>query len=629
VIEETIQTRTLPDLLPVKKRKNELAELIADFTMDYLGGVIKSLQIAPGTSAKHKQDLVDDLATALAFPGEKEFRTWFLGLPPLTQNILYRLTFDAAVSVAALEKEVQEPLAHKSGHYSSWRPEWAFNEDCKLEFLPINTHYGQAITHVPRFLRTALMPWLAPPPGMSIDECLADTVQTQETEDVPSIRGTWDNSLGIADSFPLLCDVLQDMLENLTEDERNKAIRGFKKKDLGELRASSGFLSFGLGAGLAPDSVDLVARFVLCMKNRKPQRPKDGQDEIRSLVTAFFDKESLYPKNWYASDRNYLEYNVFLDHLSKNPGYYLDNGNALPCSRKVFHEILRGVAQDGHRFDANKLAKYIKRTLQNFSFCDRDLEGTMKMKAETIEADGIIYTANYNDECRPDGILHYYLLLKPVFKAYCYLFAALGLLEITLEMPPLARKYHDKGHPISSYDSLKTIRITEFGRWCLGLTTKRPPKPAREYQAIADRELYLVTVQGNSLERRVYLDKVGQKLGENRWRISPASFIAGCDNQKYIEERIERFKALIDPDPAPHWMSLFDKVQHRAGLFDLVRTDMLVYALPPDRSLTEELLQDPQLKTIAMRAEGKLLVVPAKKQRQFFALLHEHGIAHF
>ncbi|MDR1948792.1 MAG: hypothetical protein LBQ38_05320, partial [Spirochaetaceae bacterium] len=98
---------------------------------------------------------------------------------------------------------------------------------------------------------------------------------------------------------------------------------------------------------------------------------------------------------------------------------------------------------------------------------------------------------------------------------------------------------------------------------------------------------------------------------------------------KRIEERINRFKALIDPEPAPHWEELFLLVSSRAGIFDEQRTDALVYSLPDDQALVAELLGDPQLKGIALRAEGRLLVVPAKNQRKFFALLNEHGIAFF
>jgi hypothetical protein len=127
----------------------------------------------------------------------------------------------------------------------------------------------------------------------------------------------------------------------------------------------------------------------------------------------------------------------------------------------------------------------------------------------------------------------------------------------------------------------------------------------------------------------VYLDRIGIKLGEDRWRVSPASFISGCESKKQIEDRIARFKKLIDPAPAPHWLELFDKTISRAGLFGRYRNDVLVYNLGANRKIAEELLRDSELKSIAFRAEGGMLIVPLRNQKKFLALLNEHGIASF
>jgi hypothetical protein len=378
-----------------------------------------------------------------------------------------------------------------------------------------------------------------------------------------------------------------------------------------------------------PSSIDLAARFMLCMKNFKPVRPKDAYDDIRDMVTAFFSDATLYKKYWEPPDRNHLESTVCIDHLTKSPGYYISNYDGFLPSREIFQEILLEIAKDGRRFDADKLAEHIKVTAKRFIFCGVDFEKTLKIRADLLEINGIPYSCENYEDFRAYGILRHHLMVKPLLKAYCYIFAALGLLEITQETPPLALTKGTKQLPISPYDSLKTIRVTKFGLWCLGLASEKPPLPRHEYQAIADKELLLVTVQGNSLERTVYLDRIGVKLGEDRWRVSPASFIAGCESKKQIEDRIARFKKLIDPEPAPHWLELFEKALSRTGLFGRYRNDVLVYDLPKDRKLAEELLLDPELKGIAFRAEGGMLLVPAKNQKKFLALLNEHGIASF
>jgi hypothetical protein len=434
-----------------------------------------------------------------------------------------------------------------------------------------------------------------------------------------------------------------------TPDMPYRSVRGFKKKEAEELRDSSGFKPFfnvpaqdgksqktagrpssaAKAGDTVPDSADLTARFILLMKNFIIERPKDGQDEIKSLVSAFFAEKSQYKGYVNPPDRHSLEYNLLCDHFARPSEYFLRYEGELPASRGIFRDILLFCAKNGGTFDAGKTARMIYRSTQNFNFFYEDIKRYMKFKADTIILDELNYSVEYYEDFYPVGILEYYLLTAPLFKAYCYLFAALGLLEITQTMPPLARIVKEKQRPLSPYDSLKTFRVTELGKWCLGITKSRPARPKTEYQAIADKELLLVTVQGSSLERTIYLDKIGNKLGTDRWRVSPDSFISGCVNKNQIEERIEKFKALIDPEPAPHWTALFENAVNRAGLFDQALSDMLVYRLPADRGIAEELLRDAELRSLIHRAEGGLLVVPEKNRKKFYARLNQHGIGVF
>jgi hypothetical protein len=610
-----IPARKPTDIEPLKKRQKEFAASIETIPMEFLRNVYKSL-IGKASMVK-KAELIRMLTEALIFKTENSFWQWFDNLSSLTKSVLSRLMFTDFLHVSVLERELKQTFLVKEKHYS-WQTTSRLNENLNLGFLLLDYCNGNYSLGLPVFLRRAVSPWLTPPLEADITNCVSDETGSG-----------WDNSQLIADSYPLLCDAPVQALAEISETEKTRIARGFNKKQTAELRASSGFLDFNVDHAYCPDSMDLTARFMLCMKNFKPVRPKDAYDDIRYMVTGFFSEESLYKKSWDYPDRSYLESAVCIDHLSKSPGYYLDRYEGLPPSRKTFHEILLEIAKDGRRFDADKLAEHIKVTAKRFAFSGSEFEKTLRIKASLLEVDGIAYSCDYYEDFNVYGILRYPLFVKPLFKAYCYIFAALGLLEITLKTPPLALTKASKQMPISPYDSLKTIRITKLGLWCLGLTSERPPLLRQEYQAIADKELLLVTVQGNSLERTVYLDRIGIKLGEDRWRVSPASFISGCESKRHIEDRIERFKKLIDPAPAPHWLDLFDKALSRAGLFGHYRHDVLVYSLGENRKIAEELLRDPELKRIAFRAEGGMLIVPTRNQKKFLALLNEHGIASF
>ena len=602
---------------PIPLQRRQLEKYLAELKSDELKAFYKFLY--GKTTALPKAELVRVISESLNFSTEARFGEWFNTLPELIREILCRGTFNDYVSIPVLEKEMGISLAAREKSYYSWETRWQFKPELNIGVFSIVVFYGYPFIMVPRFLREILKVWLVPPACFKLSDC-----QTAEQTE------SWNDSLSIADTLPLLSDALQSFLEGVPDINYEKLARnGFKKKEINELRASTGFLSFNMEDEYAPSAVDIAARFILCLSNFKLRRPKDGQDGIQNLVRAFFSEKTQYPKGWFFPDRAFIEYNVCIDHLSRTPGNYLENDDMLPGSRKVFGDILMYVARDGNWFDADKLAEYIRVTGKYFAFCDSYMESRLKVKAESFVFDNLTLTSDYGEEFNADGIMHYYLLERPLFKAYCYIFAALGLLEITQLTPPLVRTYRKRQYPFSVYDSLKAIRITELGRWCLGVSDKRPPKPSQEYQAIADRELLLVTVQGNSLERRVYLDRIGLRLGEDRWRISPATFISGCTNRKHIDDRIERFKSLIDPNPAPHWEQLFSKVTGRAGIFDAKRSDILIFDLPENTGIREELLRDPEFKRLVRRVEGRMLAVASRDQSKFYAMLGEHGIAHF
>ncbi|MDR3161770.1 MAG: hypothetical protein LBU28_09165 [Spirochaetaceae bacterium] len=618
MLPETVEIYSPRNLPPLKQRVQDFMPYLESLTLQELRTLYASFT-GENPPARNKHDLIIKYAEALAFPTPEAFKEWIEHLPPLARRILRWVVRDGYVPVVLIEKEAGEPVLVVDTTYA-WRKVYSLKPEFRLSFLSMQRARSVLILTILPVFRNALLPWLVPPAEPA--DCVLKTPPA----------AFWSNSLRIAESFPLLCDTLRELLPSCLSGGvlPEKLVRGgFKKREIQTLRTSSGFPAFGSAS--APDCAELAARFVLCMTNFNPRRPPEGQEALRKLTADFFNNKTLFNDFMLPPDRKYLEFNILTDHLSRTPGYYLEGANReLPLSRSVFQDILRMVARDGRWFDADILADRIRQSGMVFAFCNASLEDSLKIKADALDIGGLTYEAEeYDNDFNPTGVFRHELLVKPVFKAYCLLFAALGLLDISFKDPPLRRHYHGKALPISPYDCLGAIRITELGLWCLRFTTRLPPRPERNYQAIADRELYLVTVQGNSLERQVYLDRIGVKLGENRWRISPASFIAGCENKHQIDDRISRFKFLIDPQPAPHWEALFDKVLNRAGLFDQRRAEVLVYQLPEDRALAEELLSDPALKPIALRAEGKLLVVPAKNHRKFLAFLNDHGISHF
>jgi hypothetical protein len=617
-IPDKIETRAPAKIPDINTMKSRMFEALEKINADYIRDLLRCLfKFEEPKKRLNKGGIIEKAAEALGFQSLEIFNAWFFSLPPLIQGLLWYITFKEFAPAVQVAERYGIPLLEKAKDSYEWRQHWVFKQELKLDFFLLAVNHGSFMISVPQFLRTSLRPWLVPPQEASLEYCIGETPGAE----------AYNNSIAIAESFPLFCDKLKNILGDMAEYEREKTGQGFKKREILELQRASNFLPFPL-KDYSPNSADMAARFITLMNNYRVRRPEDGYKEIQTLVMHFFSEQTRYPKQWYSPDRNFLECTLFMDHLTKIQGYFLKDDKFPPPSRTVFNKVLLEIAKDGRSFDAEKLAEWMILNYDTFTFCARDYEESHKIKADTIELEGIFYEGDAYSEFRPKLNFRSAFICKPVFKAYLYLFASLGLLEITQKAPALKRTLKGKQYPLTLYDSLDTVRITEFGRWCLGLTAAAPAKPDQNYEAIADKELFLVTVRGNSLERRLYLDRIGQTLGEDRWRISAASFIADCTNKKEIEDRINSFKRLIDPKPAPHWETLFKQVLSRAGLFDLPLEGVQMYSLPEDRVLRDELLQDPALKPLIMRCEGNMLAVTAKNERKFFNRLAEHGIAH-
>jgi hypothetical protein len=495
-----------------------------------------------------------------------------------------------------------------------------------LDFLWTSRDFDIVSVGMPAALREALRPWFAPPPEALLDGCVLDTTGV-----------VFNNALEISGSLPLLCEALPAALAETLEEpdkeytyERYHNLRPFNKKQLNALRGRCGFKQFPPVYEKTPDPLDLAARFILCMTGLKPQRPEDGQDGLKKLVEEFFvlnkDKKDLDDNDSYKW--NYFEIHVLTAHLRKKSlswGHY----RGPPPSRQIFLKILTMIAKDGRWFSPLSLARYVLINERLFNFILPQLEDRLSIRALSVVIDGVTFKYDYGETgFSPLAAFRFDLLLRPLFNAYCYLFAALGLLEITQKKAPEpVTATGGKTKPISPYDALEAVRITDLGRWCLGLSEEQPGRLQEQYEAIADNELLLVTVRGFSFERTLYLDSIGEKLGEDRWRISPRSFISGCTGKPEIEERINKFRRLIDKNPAPHWEALFSNVLERSGFQNRI-VPAAAYYMGGSRDLFEELLNDPALSSCAMRAEGGMLLVPDKLKKKFIDLLSDHGVVY-
>ncbi|GHU49131.1 hypothetical protein FACS1894200_07410 [Spirochaetia bacterium] len=557
-------------------------------------------------------------SNALCFAEEGSFKSWFTGLSPYSQKVLYAVVFETYLPVSSLENGTSMENFFTGYDRYSWNKKVKMPSDWQLDFLEAFRHYERIILRASPLVKQAIRPWLIPPRGFSLRDC---------TVTAPAAP----YSLDFMETGPLLNDSLCDRWPQMSDDAKTTALRGFKKAQVKEWEKSFKFTPFPIAGSFNLSPADLAARFfVLIGRFKVASFPVSKPDVLRTLVQNFFqEKERKHLPGTDYMDREFLEWSLLIDHLSRPKNYSYDDV-LLPPSRRQFRTLIMEIDKGGKWYDTDLIIAHLKYNALHldFRFLSFDCEHKLTMKGEKLIDGDTVYDGGWSQTFEADEWLRSLLLVGPLFKAYCYLFASLGLLDITEKEPPLGRVLNGNAKVISPYDALHLIRVNELGRYCLGLSSEPLNLGRKHYEAIADKELYLVTIQGESILLSSFLDTIGMRLGENRWRISPESFISNCSDDLQIIQRINKFHDLIDANPADHWGDLFENAVFRAQIFPnkVIKADVYDFSKREDRDRIGDLLEDPALRTVAHRAEGGFLIVEKKDQRKFQALLLKHGI---
>ncbi len=358
---------------------------------------------------------------------------------------------------------------------------------------------------------------------------------------------------------------------------------------------------------------------------------KDVRDFIKEVVTTFF----VVPPSGqiithYALIDSSFEYSVLLPHVSKGRGPRLRSSffDHFPPARSIFYQMVKIMAESGGWYDVNAAAESVRMQALPFTIFRYDYgtsELIVKGEKLILPEEGTIEVDAWEKGFVPDIYLSHALITRPLLKGYCYLMASLGLLEIEEEEPEKLLVKNEKRLPISPFEGLSWVRVTSFGAWCFGTSQDKPELRRVQYEAIADRELPLVTYRGQSLECKVFLERIGAPIGEDRFRISEASFIRNCRNIAEIEYQIDEFKRLIAREPAGHWEELFSRIRERARLFEDQEPCVMI-RLPEDRELRRLFLEEKKLSSLVVRAEGGRIVVPQRNYKKLRKALEEFGV---
>lgn len=605
-----------PDLASyITREMEQYREHVQAFTVEQLHRIRNSL----GFEFKrgNKDALVSATVGFLSLlKREGQFQEWFASLPPYLSLAIEEATFKGYIDVERVEAASGTPVVKRPRyHYSSYVE---VSPDLRLGMFDLYSEYGRLLLFMKPMFRTIFGSLLPVPQAYYV-------MPASEQE----VTG-WSAEETLSESLPLLLKSLGQLFADNTTHEKILR-RGLSKTDRKELRKSSAFPPFPLGAAAGVDPIELIARFIMIDPDQPALASRtDVQEFVRRLVNAFFViPESGTIKSHYLLVDSSFEFSALCPHLKRARGsrHYDSPFHPHPPARSIVYQIFKAIAQTVHWYDVNEIAESIQMQALPFTIF-RHSFGAFEVLLRGTELhlpDGVLEIDHWQDGFMPDSYLTHHLLTVPLLKGYCYLLASLGLLEIEEREPEKRLLRRGAPRPISPFEALARIRITPFGAWCLGTSTEKPTLREVRYEAIADRELPLVTYRGRSLECMVFLQRIGDSIGEDRFRVTEASFIRDCTSPADIEHRIAEFRRLITDQPADHWEALFSRVLERARLFEHEEPCVMLQ-LPKDDELRRAFVEDKKLSSLVVRAEGGRIVIRQEDYKKLRKALENYGV---
>jgi len=198
-----------------------------------------------------------------------------------------------------------------------------------------------------------------------------------------------------------------------------------------------------------------------------------------------------------------------------------------------------------------------------------------------------------------------YLLYMPLLKAFFFMAAALGIVEICYNHPSNSKESHPDKEYLTVYDGLKYVRLTPLGKYVTGQTDKY------EYMAdydrgniILDESRLILLIQGANPAINLIMEKIMEPAGHNRYRMTFASLLSGCSSRKDVLNKIKLFHDYVCKKPPEIWENFFEKALKRIDPLKK-ETQLDIFNINNDKELMNILTTDPIISRLILKVEGR------------------------
>lgn len=211
-------------------------------------------------------------------------------------------------------------------------------------------------------------------------------------------------------------------------------------------------------------------------------------------------------------------------------------------------------------------------------------------------------------------------LTYPYIKAYMFMLAAFGVVELA---------YTEKleKYATCDFDSLKYIRLTDLGKYVLGIsnTYQRKSIKGKKFFELDDNSLIIRTLEENN----PYLSLLGNMsnaISKKMYKVTYESFLDGCNNLEDINNKINMFTSYICQDPPANWKEFFETIKKRCKPVRNPENEYFMVLIPAnEKELQQIILTDPLIRKHTLRAEGLHLLIEKNYRTQVYDAFKKYG----
>ena len=208
----------------------------------------------------------------------------------------------------------------------------------------------------------------------------------------------------------------------------------------------------------------------------------------------------------------------------------------------------------------------------------------------------------------------------PFLKAVLFVYAAFGFVEV-------AYKEKSAEDATSYFDSLEYVRLTNLGKYALGISKKyvrTQQKDIQYFELDEERLIIKSLVENNPYEN--LLGNMAAPISKKMYKASYESFLSGCEKLQDITNKIDFFKEYICAEPPANWEQFFKELKKRCKPMKAPQKKYSLFQIPADnKELQRIILTDPVIRKYSLKAEGFILLVETSNKGKVMEALKKYG----